>query len=214
MSTSFTNLSGFSPGDLPAPPAQRMSEDEFVQWVLTTKTRAEWVDGEVVVMSPANRDHGTLQLWMMRLLADFADDNDLGTVLFDMLVRLGKRRRLRIPDIFFVAKAREAIIGHTMLSEPPDMIVEIVSPDSSSRDWREKYQEYEEFGVREYWIIDPISQSLDVYVLGEHGKYQRAPIIDGIIRSSAMPGFWIRTEWLAAATRPTVRQALQAIRGS
>jgi Uma2 family endonuclease len=211
MSTSFTNLSGFSPGDLPAPPAQRMSEDEFVQWVLTTKTRAEWVDGEVVVMSPANWEHTEIRLWLLRTMGVYCEERGLGRVLDDMLVRISRKRRFRIPDVFFVAADRVQIIGETMLREPPDMVVEIVSPDSASRDWREKYLEYEEFGIREYWVIDPQSQTFDVYCLNEAGKYQRIAVEGEIVRSSVIPGFWIRPEWLANANRPTVTQVMRAL---
>jgi Uma2 family endonuclease len=164
-----------------------------------------------MVMSPANFGHTELQVWMLRLLAGYVEEHDLGIVLHNMLVRIRKCRRFRIPDIFFVARERIGIIGDTMLREPPDMVVEIVSPDSAARDWREKYEEYEEFGIREYWVIDPDAQSFDVYALNRKGKYQRIAIEDGVIRSQVIAGFWMRAEWFAAPTRPTVKAALRRI---
>ena len=52
----------------------------------------------------------------------------------------------------------------------PDLIVEIVSKSTKKRDYREKYDLYEENGVLEYWIVDPDAKSVDVFVL-ENEKY-------------------------------------------
>jgi len=80
-----------------------------------------------------------------------------------MFVRLPRRRRRRVPDLFFISKVNLARIRPTFINGPPDLTIEIVSPDSQNRDRREKYLEYEASGVREYWIIDPLSKTLDVY---------------------------------------------------
>jgi Uma2 family endonuclease len=211
MSTSFTNAPDFSPGELPLPPQPRMAEEEFIAWALATGAAAEWVDGEVVMMSPASREHSSLKVWLLTVLQFYCEERQVGTVLEDMMLRLSRRRRVRIPDIFFVAAAREHIIDHAVLREPPDMAIEIVSPDSVSRDWREKYEEYEEFGIREYWVIDPNSQSFDVYALDAADKYARLALPEGKGHSTVIPGFWIRPEWLAPETRPAVKHAWQEL---
>lgn len=212
MSSSFSNTADWSTAVQITRPPDRVSEDAFLAWVVANNVKAEWVDDEVVLMSPASREHSQLRLWLLRLLSDFVETNDLGTVLDDMLVRVQPRRRYRIPDLFFVTKARENIIGETMLREPPDVVFEIVSADSAARDWREKYQEYEEFGIREYWVIDPRQEAFDVYGLNQSGKYERLLVEQGIVRSRAIPRFWIRPEWFAIATRPTVQDALRQLK--
>lgn len=211
MSTNFTNLTGDPLYEFPVQPKRSMAEDEYVAWVLAENVKAEWVDGEVVFMSPANAEHTELRCWLLTLLRMYCEDRLVGRAMDDMLVRLSRSRRFRIPDIFFVARERIGIIGRTILREPPDMVVEIVSPDSSSRDWREKFQEYEEFGIREYWVIDPLGESFDVYALDSGGKYQRVAIVDGMVHSTVISGFCIRPEWFASESRPTVREALQAM---
>ena len=53
----------------------------------------------------------------------------------------------------------------------PDLIVEIISPSSSQRDLKDKFYLYEKFGVKEYWIVDPIGKTAMVFKLGEKGEY-------------------------------------------
>ncbi len=160
-------------------------------------------------MSPASVTHQELERWFLSVLSCYCEERHVGTALHNVLVCLSRRRRFRIPDIIFVTKDRESIIEETMLRAPPDMVVEIVSPDSVSRDWRDKYGEYEEFGIREYWIIDPQAQSFEVYLLNSAGKYQQLKVTGGVVHSTVIPGFWVRSEWFAPASRPTQLQTLR-----
>src|SRR5689334_11489142 len=63
----------------------------------------------------------------------------------------------------FISETNRGRIRRTVVEGAPDLIVEIVSPDSQNRDRRDKYLEYGDAGVREYWLIDPLSQTLDAY---------------------------------------------------
>lgn len=211
MSTSFTSHSDYSPDEFALPPKQRMSEPDFVAWALSTQTRAEWVDGEVVHVSPANTDHSELRVWILTLLRMYCELRGVGRVLDDTLIRLSRRNRYRIPDIYFVSHSREHIIEATMLREAPDLVVEIVSPDSAARDWRDKYYEYEEFGIREYWVIDPTAQTFEIYSLGNAGKYEHVDVIDGVFRSTVIAGLWLKAEWFAPRHRPPVTEVLRAL---
>ncbi|PJF48765.1 MAG: Uma2 family endonuclease [Chloroflexi bacterium] len=61
----------------------------------------------------------------------------------------------REPDAFFVSNARLANAGEAFLDGPADLVIEVVSDDSVSRDRVEKFDEYEAAGIPEYWVIDP-----------------------------------------------------------
>jgi Uma2 family endonuclease len=71
-----------------------------------------------------------------------------------------------------------------------------VSPESVIRDWHDKYREYETEGVGEYWVIDPQQQRVELFQLGENGRYAPAELMEGKLQSSAIPGFYLRPEWL------------------
>jgi Uma2 family endonuclease len=72
----------------------------------------------------------------------------------------------------------------------PDLVVEILSPGNSQTELRYKFGLYEEFGVKEYWIIHPIEFSLFIYILKD-GKFQSSrPFTSGdLITSEVLPGF-------------------------
>lgn len=214
MSTSYSDIAMLTPVGAVALPARKLSAEEYLSWVLASECRAEWVDGDVVVMSPSNWEHTLLRRWLDGLLSEFVESNDLGVVGDDTLLRLAEGGRYRIPDIFFVSKPRVAIIQPTPLAEPPDLVVEIVSPDSAARDWREKYLEYEAFGVREYWVIDPTAGSGDFYQLGPNGRYQPLPVESGVVRSTVIQRFWLHLAWLAPKSRPSKAEALAQIKGA
>ena len=54
----------------------------------------------------------------------------------------------------------------------PDLIIEIISPKNVRRDVKEKFEVYQEHGVREYWIVNPEAEYVSVFVLDKSGKYQ------------------------------------------
>jgi len=60
----------------------------------------------------------------------------------------------------------------------PDMIVEILSPSTAKRDMTEKFSLYEEFGVKEYWIVHPQEQAINVFLLQENGKYDEGTLYE------------------------------------
>jgi Uma2 family endonuclease len=62
------------------------------------------------------------------------------------------------------------------MTGPPDLVIEIVSPDSGLIDRRRKFDLYQRFGVREYWIVDQDEQVVEVYRLGEDGSYRRSGV--------------------------------------
>lgn len=186
-----------------------MSEQEFEAWC-DEDVKAEWVEGEVIVHSPAQAKHVLLVGFLLTIMGLFVRRYDLGVVMGpEFQIRLCGRRR--VPDIIFIRKDQLARIQTTFLDGPPDLAVEIVSPDSVERDWREKYLEYEANGVGEYWIIDPTNEQVRCYVLNDQRRYVAVPEVDGILKSVVLPGFWLRIEWLWQSTLPDPLEVLQQL---
>ena len=67
------------------------------------------------------------------------------------------------PDLIFIIKERYSIIGETKIEAAPDLIMEILSPGTAYYDLRHKMNVYEESGVKEYWVVDPIEKSIEIY---------------------------------------------------
>ena len=192
-------------------PARKMTYEEFLDWA-DEDTYAEWVDGEVELMSPASAEHQDVSGFLGALLRLYAEEHDAGRVLtapFQM--RLDSVRRGREPDLLFITKQTLPSLRRNFLDGPADLAIEIVSPESALRDRGAKYGEYEAGGVREYWIIDADARRADFFVLDMEGRYQRAtPDADGVYQSAVLPGFWVSVGWLWQSPLPPVRQALKA----
>jgi Uma2 family endonuclease len=211
MGSTIPNVGESSPIGFSLPPKQRMGKDEFLNWALATNVKAEWVDGEVIVMAAANRDHMECRRWFDAVLTTYVRRKKLGRVGDDMFIDLGGARRLRVPDLFFVAQGREAIIGATTLAAPPDLALEVVSPGSEARDRELKFTEYESFGIREYWIVDPLAERVDAFALDSRNHYEPIAELDGALHSAVAAGFWLRTDWLWPASRPDEDEAVAQI---
>ena len=190
----------------PLPP-HPLTYDEFLEWA-EDGSFVEWVDGKVEFMSPVSLPHTDIGVFLSRLLAEYAELHGGGRVLtapFQM--KLSNVKRGREPDLMFVAKSEMARLTHTYLDGPATIAVEIVSPESRLCDRETKYAEYEREGVREYWLIDPELKQADFFVLDAQGKYERhAPSADGVYHSTALPGIWMRTQWLWQDPLPIMRQ--------
>lgn len=192
-------------------PGRRMTEREFVEWV-DEKTWAEWVDGEVIVMPPVSIANDRLEGWLRTILMLVAEQGDVGTVTGpEFTVRFGRQRRRRVPDLSFVARAREAILQQNHIEGAPDLIIELVSPESVVRDWREKYLDYERAGVREYWVIDPANRRMEVYRLARNGKYQLVEEVEGKIGSEVLRGFYLRPKWVLGSRPPSLVSVLREL---
>lgn len=191
-------------------PGVELSEADFVAWC-DQELRAEWVDGEVIVMAPVSDEHDDLNIWLVRLLGAIVESESLGALRQNIWVRLALQRRRRVPDLLFIAQQRSDLLKPTYLDGAPDLIIEIVSRDSQSRDRREKFQEYEQAGLREYWIIDPLSRSVEAYRLQSH-RFKLIEDRNGTIASTVLPKLKLRSEWLWKKPLPKVSAVLKQLR--
>lgn len=186
-----------------------MSEEEFEAWA-TSEVRAEFVDGEVIEMSPVLVIHAEVQQFLNRLLGSYLEETGQGRLLVsDVTARLRSGLR-RVPDLLYVSAEHADRITPRYIEGPPDAVFEIVSADSVVRDWRDKFSEYEEAGVGEYWIIDPAHQLLQVSSLVD-GRFADILPADGWVESHIIKGFKLRPEWLWKIPSPKVRDCLHEI---
>jgi len=188
--------------ELPGP----MSYEAFLDW--TDGTHAEWVDGEVLLMSPASFPHQDLVLFLAAVLRSYVEFHKLGRVCpapFQM--RLGHSGRE--PDVIFIGNESLGRLRLNRIDGPADLAIEIVSPESRERDEVEKLAEYEKAGVREYWIIDPENRTADFHQLGPNGRYRALSPGTGRYESVVIPGCWIDIAWLWSDPIPQIPTILK-----
>ncbi len=189
----------------PRPALPRMTFEEYLA-LDDERTMSEWVDGEVIFISPTARKHQELLTFFIQVLGLYVTMRDLGVVIpapFVMKIEAG--RRGREPDMLFVSRERTHLIQRTYLDGPADLAIEIISPESIERDRNEKFGEYERAGVKEYWLIDPDGERAEFYELGADGRYRAAMIEPaGVYRSQVVPGFFVRGAWLWQTPVPTL----------
>jgi Uma2 family endonuclease len=195
------------------PPTQKMTYEEFLAWC-DEDTWAEWVDGEVQMVSPASNKHQDLARFLTAVLSFYIEAQDLGVIRpapFSM--RLANVPSGREPDILFVANEHRARLKESFLDGPADLVIEIISPESIGRDRGEKFVEYEASGIPEYWLIDPERQQAEFYHLGADGRYHVMNAdAAGIFHSQILKGFSLRVEWLWREPLPKVVDALRELK--
>jgi Uma2 family endonuclease len=118
----------------------------------------EYVDGEVLDRNVGEKSHSKVQKRLMLLFAQL--EAELGIfVLQEWRMRTGERR-YRIPDFLVVAGPEP---DEAVLSEPPFICVEILSPEDRMSRMQKKVAEYLAFGVRYVWVLDPESKEAFAY---------------------------------------------------
>jgi Uma2 family endonuclease len=192
-----------------------MTYEEFLT-AFDENTRAEWANGKAIVFLPPNIQHQRIVRFLFLLLGSFVELRKLGE-LFAALVemRLSPEGSAREPDLLFVAHEYQERITPQRIAGPADLGVEIISPESAARDRSDKFDEYQQAGVREYWIIDPRPglERVDLWTLDDQKKYRPVPPGRGVYHSTVLPGFWLDAGWLWAEELPNPLLALAQIVG-
>jgi Uma2 family endonuclease len=191
-------------------PAEPMTYEQFLEWV-DEDDHCEWVEGRVVPLAAVDSRHDLLVRFLGALLPYWVEARSPGALLGEPFqMKTGPQLPGRSPDLIYVAQARQALLRRNRLDGPADLAVEVISPESVQRDRETKFDEYERGGVREYWLLDPITRRADFFLLGEDGRYH--PILvgeDGVFRSEVLAGFWLRVDWLWEP-RPLLIDVLRA----
>ena len=150
--------------------------------------RRELIEGDFYVVPPPNIRHQTISRNLGVRLWEFVREHRLGTVLLAPTDVLLSQESVVQPDILFVSNERRGIIAEANISGAPDLVVEVLSPGTADRDRDLKLRLYAGHGVREYWIVDPDEESVEVMALGPEGPTGVWRYASGSVRSGLLPG--------------------------
>ena len=169
----------------------RMSAEEFYE-LPDESARYELVYG-VAVRSPSPvPSHRKVASEVYMQISLFLRQKQVGHVFYEMDVRPnpGSRNGTDLtyrPDILFARKDKP-LSANERIAFVPDLVVEVVSRGTRRRDTVQKREDYERFGVNEYWIIDPQKQTMTFLRLVD-GKYVEISVNGDTYESVAIPGF-------------------------
>jgi Uma2 family endonuclease len=182
----------------PAVPETRRfyTYDELVAEMPETNQPHELWDGELIMAPAPFFDHQKTVLRFYRRLDDWVSSRNLGEVIASPIDMVLSPHQAVQPDVAFIAQARLAIIQRVIMG-PADLVAEIVSLQGRSRDRIEKRDLYEQHGVKEYWIIDPEAQTVEVLAL-TNGRYELAQRSHPgeTAASRLLPGFEVSVGYL------------------
>ncbi|MEM2493638.1 MAG: Uma2 family endonuclease [Nitrososphaerota archaeon] len=158
-----------------APKAQiKFTYEDYKSLPYVERQRFELLEGELIPMTPSPGEiHQAISGELEFQLRRFVKEHHLGRVYdapFDVV--LGEENVVQ-PDILFVSNERHQIVREDGIHGAPDLVVEVLSPSTVEKDQVFKRTLYAKYGVREYWIVDPDAQTIEVLTLGERG-YERA----------------------------------------
>jgi Uma2 family endonuclease len=157
---------------------KRYSYADYLTWM--DDVRRELYDGFIKLMTPApSSRHQELSTNLVSICWNFLRNKQCKIYHAPSDVRFSKNRKslddklvytVLQPDLYIVCDLSK--IDDRGCLGAPDMIIEIISPKNSQRDTRDKFEIYQEYGVREYWIVSPNDETVNVFVLDENGKFQ------------------------------------------
>ena len=152
--------------------------------------QVEWHTGKVVQKISKDRVHQSILTMLNTVVGLYLAYKQAGRIYTDGYpMRITDDQPARQPDILVVLNEHADRLQHQYLDGPADFVLEIISPSTGSIDRGEKYYEYQNAGVPEYWIVDPLSKRVDGYYLEDEGHYQRISSYEGQIVSRVLPGF-------------------------
>ena len=163
-----------------AKPATKLTYEDYLK--TPDDERWELLNGELVMPPAPNIDHQRVSHRLGRRLGVFVEERSLGEVFAAPTDVVLSDANVVQPDLLFVSTEQEHIITPENIRGAPDLVVEILSPSTASRDWRDKHDLYAEHGVREYWVVDPDAQRVWVMVqrdgvFDEVGVYGRGDVL-------------------------------------
>ncbi len=193
--------------------AKDVSIDDYMEKY--AQFHCEYVEGYVVYMAPSSIGHVDLFQYLLYLFGAFFELRPIGRVIsqpFVMKTPAFPDRR-REPDLFVVLKNNPHRLEKTFMDDPADSVIEIVSKESFARDTSEKFLDYQDGGVEEYWLLDQLRQDARFYRPNADGIYVPQSIdANGVYQTVSLPTLKLHVPTLWQDTLPGPIATANAVR--
>lgn len=162
---------------------------EDLQHIPPDRNRYEIVDGDLLVTPAPIPLHQRIAGNLYAELRQHVRKHRLGEVLIAPVDVVFTTSTVLEPDIVFVSRPRQHIIGAKNLSGPPDLVVEVLSESSQRLDREIKPKQYALYGVPEFWRVNPEARTVEVFRLKEGAYELEASLSFGeVLTSPLFPG--------------------------
>lgn len=176
-------------------PSLTYSYAHYLTWLFDD--RVELIEGQIFKMRPAPAPyHQQISVHLASFLFNFLKGKPCKVYTAPFDVRFPKESKAD-KDIYTVLQPDICVICDPSKIDnrgcigAPDIVVEILSPGNNKTELLHKYNVYEEFGVKEYWVLSPAEKTFLKYTLDEGGKYQPSKLftLSEKVYSEVLPGF-------------------------
>jgi Uma2 family endonuclease len=158
--------------------------------IITEGDKAEFINGEMIFHSPVKLRHNLASQKLLLLLGVYVQEHGLGLVGYEKLMISLTRNDYESDICFFSSDKARAFAPTQMRFPAPDFVVEVLSESTMDNDRGVKFDDYAAHGIAEYWIIDPVAETVEQYTLSTTGRYElQIKAKTGIIQSVRVPGF-------------------------
>ena len=146
----------------PAAPGVKLTYEDFLLFPDDGK-RHELIDGEHYVTATPNLKHQMIVMNLGAMIWNYLKQHPVGRAFFVPMDIVLSDYDVVEPDLQFISRERQAILTKQHVRGAPDLVVEVGSPSTRKRDETIKRRLYERCGVSEYWVIDPVIDTIKVY---------------------------------------------------
>jgi len=166
----------------------KLTYDDY--FALSDDKRYELMEGELFMVPAPDFYHQIVSGNIELLLREFVKKRNIGIVAYAPVDVVLSPEDVLQPDILFISKENRGIITKRNVAGAPDLVIEILSPSTQERDKLVKRDIYSEYGVKEYWIVDPVGKNIEVMTLGTEGYKLHAIFLnDEVLTSPLIEGF-------------------------
>jgi Uma2 family endonuclease len=182
------------------------ADPEDYEHLTNEDIKCEYLDGELIVHSPASLNHESLTGFIVTLLTEFCARNALGHTFGSNAVMQIAERRFS-PDVSVLLNANEHLVSGGRVLGPMDLVVEVISNSTRGYDHEQKLPAYREAHVGEIWLVDEERRQFEAHALRGDG-YVSTVMGVGTWPSVVLPGLVLEVDWLWRRPRPSLRVCL------